>query len=126
MVLMKKRYLGTILLFVFVLCGGYSKDNQKQTTTIDEPNEEILLATDENFVKTMNGFWSNYVFEIDSKLEGNFTNSGFREILVFFNGKPEKHNESRSWDALVFIVDEQNEIVNFYQSSKLYQKKNTF
>lgn len=120
---MKKRYLGTILLSFFILCGCYSKDNQKQTTTIDEPNEEILLATDENFVKTMNGFWSNYVFEIDSKLEGNFTNSGFREILVFFNGKHKKHNELRSWDALVFIVDEQNEIVNFYQSFKLYQKK---
>ena len=42
---MKKRYLGTILLFVFVLCECYSKDNQKQTTTIDEPNEEILFAT---------------------------------------------------------------------------------
>ena len=111
---MKKRYLGTILLFVFILCGCYSKDNQKQTTTIDEPNEEILLATDEKFVKTMNGFWSNYVFEIDSKLEGNFTNSGFREILVFFNGKPQKHNESRFWDARVFIVDDENIILNVY------------
>jgi len=120
---MKKRYLGTILLFVFILCGCYSKDNQKQTTTIDEPNEEILFATDENFVKILNERDNSFDYEIDCKIEGNFTNSGHKEVLVFFNGKHKKHNESRSWDALVFIVDEQNEIVNFYQSFKLYQKK---
>ena len=120
---MKKRYLGTILLFVFILCGCYSKDNQKQTTTIDEPNEEILLATDENFVKILNERDNSFDYEIDCKIEGNFTNSGHKEVLVFFNGKHKKHNESRSWDALVFIVDENNEIVNFYKSLNLYKKK---
>lgn len=120
---MKKRYLGTILLFVFVILGCYSKDNQKQTTEIDEPNEEILFATDENFVKILNERDNSFDYEIDCKIEGNFTNSGHKEVLVFFNGKHKKHNELRAWDALVFIVDEQNEIVNFYQSFKLYQKK---
>ena len=111
---MKKRYLGTILLFVFVLLGCYSKDNQKQTTTIDEPNEEILLATDENFVKIMTRTDEDFNYEIDCKIEGNFTNSGHKEVLVFFNGKHKKHNESRFWDALVFIVDDENIILNVY------------
>lgn len=81
---MKKRYLGTILLFVFILLGCYSKDNQKQTTEIDEPKEEILLATDENFIKIMNNEDNFFDYEIDIKIEGNFTNSGHKEILVFF------------------------------------------
>jgi len=120
---MKKIFLSVIMLSFFILCGCYSKDNQKQTTTIDEPNEEILLATDENFIKIMTRTDEDFNYEIDCKIEGNFTNSGHKEVLVFFNGKHKKHNESRSWDALVFIVDENNEIVNFYKSLNLYKKK---
>ena len=105
---MKKRYLGTILLFVFILCGCTQK---------------TFFATDENFIKIMNNEDNFFDYEIDSKIEGNFTNSGHKEILVFFNGKHKKHNELRFRDALVFIVDENNEIVNFYQSLKLYKKK---
>lgn len=105
---MKKSFFSVIIFFVFILCGCTQK---------------TFFATDENFVKIMNNLDDFYIYEIDSKVEGNFTNSGYKEILVFFNGKHKKHNESRFWDALIFSVDEQNEIVNFYQSLKLYKKK---
>ena len=105
---MKKSFFSVIIFFVFILCGCTQK---------------TFFATDENFVKIMNNLDDFYIYEIDSKVEGNFTNSGYKEILVFFNGKHKKHNESRFWDALVFIVDEQNEIVNFYKSFELYKKK---
>ena len=111
---MKKIFLSVIMLSFFILCGCYSKDNQKQTTEIDEPKEEILLATDENFIKIMTRTDEDSNYEIDCKIEGNFTNSGHKEILVFFNGKPQKHNESRFWDARVFIVDDENIILNVY------------
>lgn len=105
---MKKSFFSVIIFFVFILCGCTQK---------------TFFATDENFVKTMNNLDDFYIYEIDSKVEGNFTNSRYKEILVFFNGKHKKHNESRFWDALIFSVDEQNEIANFYQSLKLYKKK---
>lgn len=120
---MKKKILSAIILFCFIFCGCYSKTKNKQTTKMSEQKEELVFATDENFVKILNERDNSFDYEIDCKIEGNFTNSGHKEVLVFFNGKHKKHNESRSWDALVFIVDEQNEIVNFYQSFKLYQKK---
>lgn len=120
---MKKKILSAIILFCFIFCGCYSKTKNKQTTKMSEQKEELVFATDENFVKILNERNNSFDYEIDCKIEGNFTNSGYKEVLVFFNGKPKKHNESKFWDALVFIVDEQNEIVNFYQSSKLYQKK---
>ena len=105
---MKKKILSAIILFCFIFCGCTQK---------------TFFATDENFIKIMTRTDEDFNYEIDCKIEGNFTNSGHKEVLVFFNGKHKKHNESRSWDALVFIVDEQNEIVNFYQSLKLYKKK---
>ena len=105
---MKNIILSAIILFCFIICGCTQK---------------TFFATDENFIKIMTRTDEDFNYEIDCKIEGNFTNSGHKEVLVFFNGKHKKHNESRSWDALVFIVDEQNEIVNFYQSFKLYQKK---
>ena len=110
---MKKRYLGTILLFVFILLGCYSKDNQKQTTTIDEPNEEILLATDENFVKILNERNNFYDYEIDCKIEGNFTNSGHKEVLVFFNGKHRRENVETKKTQL-FVINEMNNILEIY------------
>ena len=111
---MKKRYLGTILLFVFVILGCYSKDNQKQTTEIDEPKEEILLATDENFIKIMTRTDEDFNYEIITKLEGNFTNSGYKEVVVFFNGQLKEHNKVSTRDARVFIVDNENFILNVY------------
>lgn len=110
---MKKKYLGTILLFVFILLGCYSKDNQKQTTTIDEPNEEILLATDENFVKILNERDNSFDYEIDCKIEGNFTNSGHKEVLVFFNGKHRRENLETKKTQL-FVINEMNNILEIY------------
>ena len=112
---MKKRYLGTILLFVFVLLGCYSKDNQKQTTEIDEPKEEILLATNENFVKIMNKRMENFNYEIITKLEGNFTNSGLREVLVFFKGQ-HKRDTGKYFCSLVFIIAEDDTVKNVYRT----------
>lgn len=111
---MKKKILSAIILFCFIFCGCYSKTKNKQTTKMSEQKEELLLATDENFIKIMTRTDEDSNYEIDCKIEGNFTNSGHKEILVFFNGKPQKHNESRFWDARVFIVDDENIILNVY------------
>lgn len=96
---MKKSFLSVIMLSVFILCGCTQK---------------TFFATDENFIKIMTRTDEDFNYEIDCKIEGNFTNSGYKEVLVFFNGKHKKHNESRSWNALVFIVDDENIILNVY------------
>ena len=112
---MKKIFLSVIMLSFFILCGCYSKDNQKQTTEIDEPKEEILLATDENFIKIMTRTDEDFNYEIITKLEGNFTNSGYKEVVVFFNGQLKEHNKVSTRDARVFIVDNENLILNVYE-----------
>lgn len=98
---MKKRILSVILLLVFILCGCYSKNKR-------------LIATEKNFVKIMNKMDKYSTYEIDNRLEGNFTNSSFREILIFFNGQLKENNKVKTWDALVFIVDDENIILNVY------------
>ena len=111
---MKKIFLSVIMLSFFILCGCYSKDNQKQTTTIDEPNEEILLATDENFIKIMTRTDEDFNYEIDCKIEGNFTNSGHKEVLVFFNGKHRRENAEFKKTQL-FVINEMNNILEIYK-----------
>ena len=111
---MKKIFFSVIMLSFFILCGCYSKDNQKQTTTIDEPNEEILLATDESFIKIMTRTDEDFDYEIDCKIEGNFTNSGHKEVLVFFNGKHRRENAEIKKTQL-FVINEMNNILEIYK-----------
>lgn len=95
---MKKRFLNVVLLIDFIICSCSSNK---------------LLATDENFLKIMNKNSKYFNYEIDTSVEGNFTNSNYNEMLVFFYGQEKKGN-AKSKKSLVFIIDDENRILNVY------------
>lgn len=110
---MKKKILSAIILFCFIFCGCYSKTKNKQTTKMSEQKEELVFATDENFVKILNERDNSFDYEIDCKIEGNFTNSGYKEVLVFFNGKHRRENVETKKTQL-FVINEMNNILEIY------------
>lgn len=52
-------------------------------------------------------------YEISSTLEGNFTNSGYKEILVFFNRERKKENV-KDEETRLFVIDNNERIQSEY------------
>lgn len=52
---------------------------------------------------------------IDSIFEGNFTDSGYREVLVFFNLMHKKEN-AKTYDSKLFVIDNEEKILNVYDA----------
>ena len=71
------------------------------------------LTLEQKMVKYEEHVHKRWKYNIDSTFEGNFTDSGYREILVFFNIVHKKEN-AKSKETRLFVIDNNDTIVNVY------------
>lgn len=72
------------------------------------------LSEDQKIVKYIEKKDKRSFYEIDGKLMGNFTDSNKKEVLIFFNTTGKKNRNEKSKRSMVFIFDDEGNILNAY------------
>lgn len=71
------------------------------------------LTLEQKLIKYEENTHKRWKYEIDSSIEGNFTDSGYREILVFFNRFHKKENVKIE-ETKLFVVQNNEKILREY------------
>ena len=114
----------TVISLVLLLCCNKQKEQQSVSngsffeSEITISNNTTILAENETTI-TVDRNYQEYINDYDSKavklfeIEGNFTNSGNRELIVFYQRKSTLFVEGEKRDDIsfmyCFILDQKNE-----------------
>lgn len=88
-----------VLLGIFFVCSCHENLNEEQ---------KILKYVEKRDKRAF--------YEIDGKLMGNFTDSNKKEVLIFFNTTGKKNKNEKSKRSMVFIFDDEDNILNAYDT----------